>query len=117
MAVIFAVNPRNDIFATPGNRLALARGLPAVLQQCEHLVKARLGEMQYAADRGVAYLDNVFSGNPNLLLFEAQVRAAITRSPNVISVSAFTVDIVDNTLVYSAEIQTNLGTGIINGNV
>lgn len=118
MSRIFEVNKNNDIFARDNNRLAvLDNGIQAVLQQCEHAIKARRGEMIYAEQRGIQYLDNIFSGSPNLLLFEAQAREAFLRIDNVISVLEFTSDIVNNTLQYETTIQTTFGVGVINGNV
>lgn len=71
--------------------------------------------MIYAQERGIDYLGNTFVGSPNLLQFEAQGRAAIRRVPEVISVASFDADLVDNRLAYTADIQTNLGAGTING--
>lgn len=117
MARIFAVNANNDIFSTGGNRLAVLKDLPAVLQQCQHAVETRRGEMVYAQSRGIDYLDNVFGGTPNLLLFEAQARAALSRIASVTSIVDFSAELSGNSLVYSATIQTTFGTGVINGNV
>lgn len=117
MSTLFAVNENNDIFATETGRLALVTGLTATLQHAKHAVEARRGEMIYATDRGIEYLDNVFSGAVNLLQFEAHAREAIARVPDVVFVANFEADIVNNTLVYTAEIQTNFGAGVISGNV
>lgn len=117
MTTLFARNDNNDIFATDTNRLALVSGLEAVLQHCEHAVKAQRGEMVYARDRGVDYQNHVFSGTPNLLQFEAQVRSAVRRVPNVASILAYSADIVDNRLQYAITIQTTFGTGEISGDL
>ena len=74
MTRIFQVNENNDIFTTPGGRIAISADLPAVLQQCEQAVKAQTSEMIYANNRGVNTFDSVWSGSPNLLSFEATAR-------------------------------------------
>lgn len=117
MSIIFATNQNNDIFATSTNRLALLRGLPAVLQHCRHAVEARRGEMIYARERGIEYLTNVFDGAPNVLQFEAQVRQAIVRIPNVVSIVSFESEIIDNRLTYTIIIRTTFGTGTVDGNI
>ena len=77
MATIFSVNNRNDIFARAG-RIARETGLEAALQHSAHVIRVRRGEMIYAADRGIEYLDNVFTGAVNLLQFDI-CRAPATR--------------------------------------
>ena len=113
MTTLFAVNENNDIFATASNRLALATGLDATLQHAEHVVKARRGEMIYVQERGINYLSNVFGNFPNLLQFEAEVRAAISRVPDVLSILDFEADIINNELRYTIEIQTPFGAGTV----
>ena len=116
MAVIFSVNNRNDIFSRRGG-IARETGLQAALQHSAHVIRARRGEMIYAADRGIEYLDNVFSGAVNLLRFESQARAAILRVPDVTSITSFEADIVDNVLVYEIGLETIFGRGVINGTI
>ena len=117
MTVIFAVNDNRDIFATANGRLAVRNGLQAVLQYAEHAVRAQRGEMIYAADRGIDYLNTVFGSPPNLLQFEAQVRAAVLRLADVTSITAFTITVNNNVASYAMTVQTLFGTGTINGDV
>ncbi len=114
MTQIFAVNDNNDIF-TRGGRLVLSDGQTAVLQQCEHAIKAQLNEMIYANDRGVNTFDSVWSGAPNLLSFEAFARNQIDRVPDVISIESFAAQLTNHTLTYQVTIQTTFGTGSIQG--
>lgn len=116
MATIFSVNNRNDIFARAG-RIARETGLEAALQHSAHVIRVRRGEMIYAADRGIEYLDNVFTGAVNLLQFESEARAAILRVPDVTAVTSFEANIVDNALVYEIGLETIFGRGVINGNI
>ena len=114
MTRVFAVDGNNDIF-TRGGQLVLSEGQAAVLQQCEHAIKAQLNEMIYADDRGVNTFDSVWSGSPNLLSFEAFARAQIDRIPDVISIESFAAQLTGNTLTYQATIRTIFGTGTIQG--
>lgn len=109
MSRIFAVNENNDIFANAFNRLAIFTDLEAVAQHTRQAVQARRGEMIYAENRGINYLSNVLGNTPNLLQFESEVRQAINRIPNVLSVLNFEADIINNQLTYTIEIQTPFG--------
>ena len=114
MTQVFTVNDDNDIF-TQGGRLVLSSGEQAVLQQCEHAIKAQLNEMIYASDRGVNTFDSVWDGAPNLLSFESFARNQIDRIPDVVSIESFAAQLTDHTLTYQATIQTTFGTGSIQG--
>ncbi len=109
-----SVNSSNDIFAV-GGRLQVANGINATLQTCERAIKALRGEMRYAADRGVNYFDDVFSGSPNVIRFEAGARSQISRVGGVISITRFNAAVRDNKLIYSVTIQTQFGEGAISG--
>ena len=117
MSRLFAVNANNDIFASANNRLALVDGREAVLQECEHKIRTRRGELLYAQDQGINYLSNIFSGAPNVLQFEAEAREALLMVSGVISVDGFDININDSTLEYTAIIRTIFGTGVVNGTV
>lgn len=113
MTRIWSVNADNDIFVTPAGRLAIGNDLQAVIQQCEHAIKAQTGEMIYAADRGVDTERSLWDGSPNLLQFEAFARTALNRIPDVIRIESFESRLVGHTLQYSATIRTVFGTGTI----
>ena len=113
MTIAWATDARNDIFTRPGGRLAIVRGLDAVLQQCEHAIKAQAGEMIFDANRGVTTEQSVFDGSVNLLSFEASARAALQRIPDVVEVVAFDSDFLNNTLTYQANIRTVFGEGVV----
>lgn len=117
MSSIFAVNENNDIYATSTNRLAIASDLEAVLQSCEHAVKTVFTEVYYDRTRGVDYFGNVFSSNPNLLAFEADVRRTLASVAGVRSIPQFTYEVNSSTLSYEAVIQTIYGTGTISGDI
>ncbi len=115
MTRIFQTNSNNDIFTSPGGRLALSVDRAAVLQQCQQAVQAQTQEMIYAANRGVNTFDSVWSGSPNLLSFEASARAQLDRIPDVVAVEDFTAQLDGHTISYQSTIRTVFGTGLVDG--
>lgn len=111
-----SVNSNNDIHAI-GGRLQIATGITSVLQTCERVMKALRGEMRYAQERGVNYFDDVWSGSPNVIRFEANARAQILQVAGVISITAFNAVVRDNVLFYQVTINTEFGAETINGNL
>lgn len=89
--------------------------LDAVMQTCEQVMKQQLGELQYDQTKGIEYFNNVFLGDSNLQLFEAQARTQLLRVTGVTSISSFTYSQTDNALSYTATINTTYGSGTING--
>lgn len=91
--------------------------LDAVTQTCEQVMKQQLKELQYDQTKGIEYFNNVFSGNPNFQLFESQARSEILKVSGVTGVSSFTYEQTDNTLLYTATINTIYGIGGLNGSI
>lgn len=115
MSSIFAVNENNDIYATSANRLAIRRGIDAVLQNCEHVVKTRFTEVYYDRTKGVDYFGLVFTGSPNLPAYEADVRSLIAQVDGVRSITDFTYSLESGILSYQLTIATIYGEGTISG--
>lgn len=112
MARTLSVNENNDIHAINGT-LQIATGLQAVLQTCERVMKAVLGEMPYAQTRGVNYFTSVYGASPSVISFEASARSQLILVTNVVSIDEFTAEIRDNEMIYTATIRTTFGTGDI----
>ena len=110
---IWATDANNDLTTLPGGRLSILEDLQAVRQQAEHVVKAQLNEMIYDRNRGIDYESTLFNGTPNLLAFESQVRDAVERIPDVISVLEFEADRTGNEISYTMSLQTVFGSGIV----
>lgn len=115
MVRILQTNDKNDIFTTPGGRLAIVTDLQAVIQQAEHAIAAQQGEMIYALTRGTDIERNLFSGSPNALSFESFARAALDRIPQITNVDSFDIELNGSTLSYTATITTVYGTGTLSG--
>ena len=115
MTQIFAVNSKNDIYIGDDGQLAIVTGLQAVLQACEHVAKARLGEMVLAIDQGIPYFETVWNGVPNLPQFEIALRQAFLGVDGVTEVISLTTIQRADILSYTATIMTTFGGGTING--
>jgi hypothetical protein len=107
----------NDLYIDPlSGNIATFRDLPAVLQACEHAAKTILGEMILNADQGIPYFQTVWNGSPNLVQFEAALRAAFLAVTNVVEVvSVISSVTTPNILSYTAIIRTTFGGGTISG--
>lgn len=112
---MLAVDADNDLYLDPTGSLVCSSELAACMQACAHTAKAQMGEMIYAADQGIPNFDVIWNGAPNLLQFEACMRSALLAVEHVLEVRAFSVDIRDGEVVYSATIHTEYGEGSLNG--
>lgn len=115
MTKTLGVNANNDIYLGADGNLVVLIGLPAVLQLCEHAVKAVLGEMVLATDQGVPYFQTVWVGVPNFQQFSAALSAAILGVQDVTNINSLVLTQTGNILNYVAEIATIYGVGGING--
>lgn len=88
--------------------------LDALTQTCEQVMKQQLRELQYDQTKGIEYFDNVFNGDPNLQLFEAQAREQLLNVNGVTAIASFSYSQTDNELSYTANINTIYGDTVIN---
>lgn len=115
MTQSFSTDLSGDIFIGADDKMAIATGIDALLFACQNAVKARLGEMIYAVDKGVAYFETIWTNAVNVAQYEASARAAILAIPGVTGIQSFDIQVASNVLTYEAEILTIYGTGGING--
>lgn len=115
MTQTFAVDANNDLFIGSDDRLGVASGLQAVLQNCEHAAKTILNEMVLAQGEGLPYFEAVWNGVPNIPVFEAAFRQRVGAVQDVEAVTTLTTQTVGEVLTYQATIRTVYGTGEING--
>ena len=99
------------------SRFEWVTGIDAVLQNCEQSMRQQIGELQYNQTKGVEYLNNVFSGNPNYQAFEFQARREIEKVQGVTRVEDFSYLLSEGVLSYTATIKTIFGKGAINGSL
>lgn len=88
--------------------------IDALTQTCEQTMKTQVNQLQYDQTKGIEYFNNVFTGNANLQLFEAQAREQLLNLDGVTSITSFTYSQTDNELSYTATINTIYGDITIN---
>jgi hypothetical protein len=81
----------------------------AVAQNCEQAMRQQLGELNYDAGKGIQYLDNIFTGNPNFQRFESQARSALSAVNGVTGIVSFNFEFNDSILSYNTVISTIYG--------
>lgn len=115
MTVTLSVNSNNDIYVGVDGNIALAYDLTATLQACAQAAKTILGEMVLNTDQGIPYFQVVWVGVPQLPQFEAALRSAWLAVEGVTDILSVSLTQSGDTLLYSAEILTVYGQGVING--
>ena len=117
MTTQLAVNSDNDIFIDALGNLAIAFDLTACMQAAQQAAQAQRGEMQYHVERGVPNLAVLWSGAPSVAQFRAAVRREIELTTDVIDVPRLDARLVGEGAVYTAEIRTIYGQGVISNGV
>lgn len=112
---IFAVDENNDIHLDASGRLALNTDLAALMQACEHVMQSLLGEMVFSVGRGLPWRETIWTGSPNLRLFENASRNALRTVKGVRSIAEFSCVNEGNVLRYRATIESIYGQGTIGG--
>lgn len=108
----FAIDANNDFLVT-GSSLSIVTGVTAVLNICEHVAKAILGEMVFSKDQGMPYFETVWNGTPTTAPFEAAFRARVSQVEGVTEIVELTTAQVGDVMQYTATIRTVYGTGTI----
>ena len=115
MTKVFKVDSNNDLYIAPNGSLAIGTELDAVMQACEHAVKAQLGEMMYRADEGMPNFQAIWNGQPNIPQFIAALKKRIEGVEGVIEATNTQAQASDNVLTYSATIKSIYGEAYLNG--
>lgn len=100
-----ATDENNDIYVTATGNLAMVTGLDAVEQDCEHVMKAQLGEMPLALDRGEPSLTCIWI-NYKPLQWQAAARKNLLTITGVVSIAGFTITRQNGVASYTAQIKT-----------
>lgn len=114
MAISLATNSTNDLYLDDQGNIATVVDVFAVEQDCDHAVKARLGEEMYQTDIGMPFFQTVF-----YQLKQQQFNAAgifnIQRVPGVVMVTSFESKQSGSVLSYTALIESIYGEIFLNG--
>ncbi|WVH05520.1 hypothetical protein KKJFFJLC_00057 [Vibrio phage vB_VpaS_PGB] len=98
-------------FVVVAGRIQTVSDIEAAQTVIDNVVRSQLGEYRYNTTKGVDYEGNVFSSNPNLQLFEAQVRRNVLLLSFVEQIKSFEYNINSETkeLEYSMDVSTIFG--------
>lgn len=114
MTRTFLHDPRNDLYLDPDGNIAIGTAIAAVAANCKTAMQAQLGEMMFAADKGMPTLATAWdSYNP--VQFEAAGRVILRSVPDVLEVVSFVVERITGVLRYTASIRTTFGETVVNG--
>jgi hypothetical protein len=83
--------------------------IDVVKQNCDQAMRQQLAELNYDADKGIQYFDNVLTGNPNFQRFEAQARTQILSVNGVTGIVSFNYEFIAGVLSYNTVISTIYG--------
>lgn len=110
-----------DIYLDANGGLATASGQQYALEACVQAANTLLGECVLNTDIGIPYFQSVWTGSPNIQLFESKLRAAflgIGGGKIVTEIVSLTTSLQKDVLTYQAIIKTIYGastlTGVIN---
>jgi hypothetical protein len=115
MVATFGTNDNNDIYLGITGNLVVLKDLPAIEGACETASKAQLGEMVLAVKQGIPNFQTVWVGTPNFPLFQSYLRNALLGVAGVQNIKSIELSTVQNTLKYTAKIETQFGIGVLNG--
>lgn len=105
-------NANNDIFLDGSGNLAMATGVLAVQQDCEHALKAQLGEMFLQPLDGMPTLADVWQSR-NFIKWEAAARSTLAAINGVVSISSFAITTTGDTFNYTTNILTAYSPSLI----
>lgn len=115
MTTTLGTNANNDIFLDPQENITLLTGQAACLAACATAAKAQLGEMVLAINQGIPNFQAIWTGVPNLAIWQAYLRRTLEGVDGVIAVTELTTQQIGNTFTYTATIETEFGEIALNG--
>lgn len=115
MTSTFGTNSQNDIYLGPDGNLVVLGGLPAIIAACETASKAQLGEMILSVNAGIPNFQTIWIGSPKLATYESYLRRTLSGISGVNRVAQLTLSHAADVLSYQAQIETDFGSGIVNG--
>lgn len=114
MTLALGVNADNDIYLDASGDLAIVSDITACMQAAQQAVQTVQGEMQYHLNRGVPDFRVLWSGHPSVAQFRAAVRTEILLTTDVLRVQRINAELVGEDAVYTADIVTVFGPGVLN---
>lgn len=100
-------------FVIMAGRIQTVSDLRSAIVIIDNVVRSQLGEYKYNTTKGIDYENNVFTSNPNLQLFEFQVRKNVLALSFVDGIESFDYNVNNNELEYSMNVRTTYGSASI----
>jgi hypothetical protein len=95
------------------SKITIDTDIQAVLDVCKNVVQTLKSELIFNQDGGIAYVNVVWVGSPNIAQIESILFNALRNVDNVLSITSLTAFVQNNILTYNATIQTAFGEGNI----
>jgi hypothetical protein len=109
MTQSLGLNAASDLYLNSSGNLQVDTGLQALIDVCLNVSRALLGEMVLTINGGLPYFQAVFTGNPNLAIFQAYLIRALNNIDGVNSVQNVNMSLNANVLSFTAAIDTIYG--------
>ena len=109
MTQSFATNANNDIYIGSNGNLAVLSGQAAVEAACANVSKASLGEEVLSINTGIPFFQAVFTGVPNIAIFQNYLRQALLSIDGVVNVTSIVSKVQNHVLSYEATIESQYG--------
>lgn len=117
MTIGIGVNDGNDIYIDGVGNLVMVNDLICCEQAAQQAAQAQRSEMQYHLNRGVPSMQVVWSGHPSAAQLRAAIRAELLLTTDVTGVPSLVVALEGEDAVYTADITTTFGPGVVNGTI
>lgn len=110
--ITLSVDSTND-FNLNKSSLVLKTDLEAVIQSCEQAAKTQLGEVFLQTSRGIPNFDTIWTSGANIAQFENFLRQVILSVPDVTGIRSLTTENISNSVIYTVEIESIYGSGVV----
>lgn len=101
----------NDLYRGADGNLVLLKGLPAIEAACATASKSILGEQVLSTGAGLPMFEAIWTGVPNVPLYESYLQKTLSNVSGVNSVGQINSTIQDGDYSYTADIDTDEGAG------
>lgn len=99
----------NDLYLDSSGNIALLSGLPAVVCACKTASQTQLGECVLETSVGLPNFQALWTGAPNVPLWESYLRNTLNNVSGVQQVKNIAIQQNKSVLSYQATIQTQYG--------
>lgn len=109
MTFVIAENSSNDMYVDASGNIATFSGIDAVVQACKAACQVQLAECVLQQGVGLPNFQLIWVGTPDYALWQSYLENTILAVDGVTGVDSIRLSVADNTLNYSALIETDFG--------